>query len=183
MSHLTKLQTDAILKAQGADGHSPKNEDVSDMLCISREDASQFVIDQLVLNRVPLTPDLDALQKAKRAVIRRMKPTRSDTSKSDPSLNTFEKKDSDVKALLIWLFGTWLMEQKLGRPVAIYIRSNTNAELHYVSDALQVLIARDIIEVVKGAEKGVKPTAYRVVLIDEILEPLVTLVTKSGLNS
>jgi hypothetical protein len=67
--------------------------------------------------------------------------------------------------------------------VAIYIRSNTNAELHYVSDALQVLIARDIIEVVKGAEKGVKPTAYRVVLIDEILEPLVTLVTKSGLNS
>jgi hypothetical protein len=148
-----------------------------EVICIEKEDGSQYALDAVCLLGHPLTVELEPLQVTKRAVIKRMKPARSDTSKSNPALSTFEKRDQDVVGLLMALFGGWLMEKQLGRPCGVYIKSNDNTQLHYISDALRVLISRDIIEVVTKGEKGKKPTAYRIVKIDEIMEPLASVFT------
>ena len=87
------------------------------------------------------------------------------------------------------LLAAYYLSKESGVPCAVHIKSNTDKELHLISDVLKAHRYRETITVAAKPKRGHYPTAYLVQKVDpiwqpvlDVLNPMVKLETESDCN-
>jgi hypothetical protein len=92
-----------------------------------------------------------------------------------PDKTTFEVKHDQIKDVGLILVGVSLLQKRDGVIYAVTIRSNSDSELHYLSDTLKGMCYRDTIIEAFNAKQGVHATGYFLLRDDPLLLPLLAL--------
>jgi hypothetical protein len=104
--------------------------------------------------------------------------TNGGMSKAYPEQTRHEVKHDQIKDMLLILIGVSLLQKRDGVRYAVTVKTDTDGEYHYLSDAVKGMRYRETIEKAFNAKKGVRAKGYFLLTDDRLLLPLLALANK-----
>jgi hypothetical protein len=98
--------------------------------------------------------------------------------KAYPEKTRFEVKHGQIKDMLLILIGVSLLQKRDGVQYAVTVKTDTDGEYHYFSDAIKGMRYRETLGKAFNAKKGVRAKGYWLLRDDPFVLPILALAVK-----
>jgi hypothetical protein len=104
--------------------------------------------------------------------------TNGGMSKAYPEKTRFEVKHDQIKDMLLIMIGVSLLQKRDGVQYAVTVKTDTDGEYHYFSDAIKGMRYRETLGKAFNAKKHVRAKGYWLLRDDPFVLPILALAVK-----